>query len=120
MSKGRLGAATGESMAKVFISDSLISKVLGADYATKKKAVTEKFDRRKNRSVFSDNVILEVRRLEEREGLDSHGIFENLASRGVRISRAQIYAFLQRCTRAELVPHQKDEPYDVRNAEAAA
>lgn len=95
------------------LRDSLIQSVLGADYATapqRREPLPPRAYHGPNRYNGSppvrepDEVILEIRRLAEQQGMPPSAIRAELASRGIAVDTKRINNIRNYCTRAHLVP----------------
>jgi hypothetical protein len=105
---------------KTGLRDSLITAVLGADYATprlKKKNLNKgpapaNAPRRSSAPVKgSDEVILEVRRLREQEGLNPSAIAKRMTELGHPMDLHRARGICEYTTRAHLIPADNASPY---------
>jgi len=92
------------------LRDSLVTSVLGADYATP-RAIKIKQPHPRPPGKGSDELILEARRLREQCGMTSSQIRSHLESLGYCVSIDRIGNICNYTTRSHLVPSPGAQPY---------
>lgn len=106
---------------KIHLSESLVTSVLGADYATpftrKQTRPASAFSGPKPRGLGAttakgpDEMVLEVRRLSEQCGMTISSIAKHISSIGYKISESQVRNLLKYTTRCHLTPEPNHGPY---------
>jgi hypothetical protein len=95
------------------ITDSLITSVLGAEYATPRKVRPKKVQGRPN-CKGADALVLEVRRLSEQLGLSPAQIRVQLQGDGHDLAVSRIFNLINYTTRSHLVPAPGAKPYTMK------
>ncbi len=101
------------------LSNSLVTAVLGSDYATprakrppqRRGLLPGAVPRPGAATKEHDTVILEVRRLFEIEGLGCATIRKHMSSLGIEMTIDRVHSIVNYTTRAHLIPTQGSKPY---------
>lgn len=92
------------------VRDSLITAVLGAGYATERVRKVAKAKHRPA-SVGSDELLLEIRRLFEQEGLAPAQVVLHVAGLGHAVDISRVSNICNYTTRSHLIPTPGAKPY---------
>lgn len=120
MSADNLRRGCGMKQSLPPICDSLITSVLGANYATKRKAkpiprqgpaAADAPRRSSAPTKGADAELLEVRRLREQCGMTTPQIREHMRSLGVELSVDRVNGICNYTTRSHLIPAANALPY---------
>lgn len=117
MKSGSAPEGTHSVRRRLGVSDSLVTAILGAGYATP-RVVRKERKRGSPQKVGDDALILEVRRLREQLGMTGKAIRTHLLGLGISMTNDRVCSICEYQTRSSLVPAPGAAPYITKQGPA--